>query len=199
MARIRIRLAEPSDGLPPVTGTAAGCTRGVAVAVPAVVAATEPDAVTVAVADEAGVGVSVVAGVGVSVVAGVGVSVTCARPTPLNPTNAIAPKIRTASPAIKNRPILLLLSFYKLLAAIVQNEATPKSSRVRCIHGPKHPARENLDLVRKRDIRTARPALDAVEPHAAELLAVGEAGLPPDRRRPSLDLRLNHRAVLLRV
>src|SRR5207247_5735251 len=92
--------------LAPVTGTAAGCACGVAVAVPLpTVVATDAEAETVVVADGAAVGVAETDGAGVSVSVGL-----CAWLCPLKPSKATAPKIRTASPAIKIRPILLLLS-----------------------------------------------------------------------------------------
>src|SRR5439155_15154116 len=91
---------------------------------------------------------------------------------------------------------------------IPHREVAPSGSRARSPRVPlprkvyrwtEASGARNLDLVRKRDIRTARPALDAIEPHAPELLAVGEPGPLPNRRRPGLDLRLDHRPELLPV
>src|SRR6266542_5444953 len=128
MARMRARLGEPSDGSPPVTGTAAGCT-GEADAATLALAETEAEAetVVVGVADALGVGVSDAVGVGVSVACPSAVGAPAAKPTTIN-----APTIRTTSPAMS---ILILFSFplYKLsTAAIVQNETTSDLSRARC-------------------------------------------------------------------
>jgi hypothetical protein len=128
MARMRARLGEPSDGSPPVTGTAAGCTGEAD-------AATLALAVTEAEADAEVVGVAVALAVGEADTVGVGVSVPCpsavgasdAKPITMN-----APTIRTTSPAMS---ILILFSFplYRLsTAAIVQNEPVPVSTRVLC-------------------------------------------------------------------
>jgi hypothetical protein len=131
MARMRARLGEPSDGLPPVIGTAAGCTgeadAGLAVG--------EPVAAIVAVP----VGVAVATAVGVGVSLGVAVVVSVGSPCPSvweapddKPSTMIAPAIRTTSPAMS---ILILFSFplYKLsTAAIVQNEPAPDLSRALC-------------------------------------------------------------------
>src|SRR5207245_11710509 len=63
MARMRARFGEPSDGLPPVSGTAAGCT-GEADAATLALAETEAEAVVVGVAVALGVGVGDSDGVG---------------------------------------------------------------------------------------------------------------------------------------
>src|SRR5438093_10170856 len=105
MARMRARLGEPSDGSPPVTGTAAGCTGEAD-------AATLALAVTEAEADAVVVGVAVALAVGEADTVGVGVSVAIpasalgasdAKPITMN-----APTIRTTSPAMS---ILILFSF----------------------------------------------------------------------------------------
>src|SRR2546428_9877321 len=68
MARMRASVGKPSDGFPPVSGSAAGCT-GEADAATLALAETEAEAeaVVVGVADALGVGVSDAVGVGVSV------------------------------------------------------------------------------------------------------------------------------------
>src|SRR5437667_11715401 len=117
MARMRARFGEPSDGLPPVSGTAAGCT-GEADAATLALAETEAEAVVV------GVAVALAVGVGVSDAVGVGVSPASAGGAPdAKPTTMNAPTIRT-SPAISTF-ILFTLPLYKLsTAAIVQNDPT---------------------------------------------------------------------------
>src|SRR2546427_4887296 len=119
MARMRARLGEPSDGLPPVSGTAAGCT-GEADAATLALAETEAEAVVVGVAVALGVGVSDAVGVGVSV----GITPASAGGAPdAKPTTMNAPTIRT-SPAISTF-ILFSFPLYKLsTAAIVQNDPT---------------------------------------------------------------------------
>jgi len=125
MARMRARFGEPSDGLPPVSGTAAGCT-GEADAATLALAETEAEAVVV------GVAVALAVGVGVSDAVGVGVSPASAGGAPdAKPTTMNAPTIRT-SPAISTF-ILFSFPLYKLsTAAIVQNEPAPDLSRALC-------------------------------------------------------------------
>src|SRR5436309_11243471 len=105
MARMRARFGEPSDGLPPVSGTAAGCTGEADAATLALAEAeAEAEAVVVGVADALGVGVSDAVGVGVSVACPSAVGAPAAKPISMK-----APTIRTTSPAT-NILILFLLS-----------------------------------------------------------------------------------------
>src|SRR6266542_3213242 len=103
MRRIRARLVGPSDGSPPVTGTAAGCTgeavtEAAAEAVAVLVAAAVPVVVAVAL----GVGVSDAVGVGVSV----GICPASAFGAPdASPITTKAPTIAITRPARKIRPI----------------------------------------------------------------------------------------------
>src|SRR5947208_17115318 len=90
MARMRARFGEPSDGLPPVSGTAAGCT-GEADAATLALAEAEAEAEAVV------VGVAAALGVGVSDAVGVGVSVACTSAGAAPATQPISMKTTTIS------------------------------------------------------------------------------------------------------
>src|SRR5436309_6901696 len=121
MARMRARLGEPSDGLPPVSGTAAGCTAEADAATLAL-AETEAEAVVVGVADALGVGVSDAVGVGVSV----GITPASAfGASDARPVTMKAPTITTTRPATKIRPIPFSFRYLHVSGTIAPNEPAP--------------------------------------------------------------------------
>src|SRR5438094_7029802 len=105
MARMRARLGEPSDGLPPVIGTAAGCTGEADAATLALAEAeAEAEAVVVGVAVALAVGEADAEGVGVSV----GIPASAVGAPEAKPISMKAPTIRTTSPATSILIVFLL-------------------------------------------------------------------------------------------
>src|SRR5438093_9381107 len=133
MRRIRARLVGPSDGSPPVTGTAAGCV-GVCEAAALALAGlpkAEADAETVAVgvADALGVGVSDAVGVGVSV----GITPASAfGASDARPVTMKAPTITTTRPATKIRPIPFSFRYLHVSGNYSPKRACPPIGQRRC-------------------------------------------------------------------
>jgi len=128
MARMRARLGEPSDGLPPVSGTAAGCTAEADAATLAL-AETEAEAVVVGVAVALGVGVSDAVGVGVSL----GITPASAFGAPdASPITMKAPTITITRPATKIRPIPFSFRYTDVSGNNSPKTSLPSIGQARC-------------------------------------------------------------------
>src|SRR2546425_9859174 len=127
---MRARFGEPSDGLPPVSGTAAGCT-GEADAATLALGETEAEA------DGVAVGVSVALGVGVSDAVGVGVSLGITPASAFgapdaSPITMNAPTITITRAATKIRPIPFSFRYTDVSGNNSPKTSLPSIGQARC-------------------------------------------------------------------